>query len=177
MCTTLGPDWLQLHSMDGNICIRVCVWMCTHTHTRRHTHTVLHQRFIRLLTQTSPKSDLIGALKEHFLLQGIFPTQGSNPRLLHCKVDSLPTEPSRKSYHGVGCHCLLRLIVVRLANSQLHMYFKITFQKAWHWDFDWNCINFIQSFGKKLYPDNNNFPQQKHSLSLPLDGLSSMCFQ
>ena len=113
----------------------------------------------------------------HCPLQGIFLTQGSNARLLHCKVDSLPTEPSRKSYHGVGCHCLLRLIVVRLANSQLHIYFKITFQKAWHWDFDWNCINFIQSFGKKLYPDSNNFPQQKHSLSLPLDGLSSMCFQ
>ena len=26
----------------------------------------------------------------HFLLQGIFPTQGLNPRLLHWQVDSLP---------------------------------------------------------------------------------------
>ena len=26
----------------------------------------------------------------HFLLQGIFPIQGSNPRLLHWQVDSLP---------------------------------------------------------------------------------------
>ena len=26
----------------------------------------------------------------HFLLQGIFPTLGSNPDLLHCQVDSLP---------------------------------------------------------------------------------------
>ena len=26
----------------------------------------------------------------HFLLQGIFPTQGSNPHLLHWQVDSLP---------------------------------------------------------------------------------------
>ena len=26
----------------------------------------------------------------HFLLQGIFPTRGSNPRLLHGQVDSLP---------------------------------------------------------------------------------------
>jgi len=26
----------------------------------------------------------------HFLLQGIFPTQGSNLCLLHCQVDSLP---------------------------------------------------------------------------------------
>ena len=48
-----------------------CVCRCAHTythahaHTHTHTHTVLHQRFIRLLIQTSPKSDLIGALKEH----------------------------------------------------------------------------------------------------------------
>ena len=26
----------------------------------------------------------------HFLLQGIFPTQGLNPRLLYCQADSLP---------------------------------------------------------------------------------------
>ena len=32
----------------------------------------------------------------HFFLQGIFPTQGSNPGLLHCREDSLPAEPSRK---------------------------------------------------------------------------------
>ena len=29
----------------------------------------------------------------HFLLQEIFPTQWSNPWLLHCQVDSLSTEP------------------------------------------------------------------------------------
>ena len=29
----------------------------------------------------------------HFLLQGIFPTQASNPGLLHCQADSLPSEP------------------------------------------------------------------------------------
>ena len=35
----------------------------------------------------------------HFLLQGIFPTQGSNPhllRLLHWQADSLPTVPPEK---------------------------------------------------------------------------------
>ena len=32
----------------------------------------------------------------HFLLQGIFPTQGSNPGLLHWQVDSLPCDPPRK---------------------------------------------------------------------------------
>ena len=32
----------------------------------------------------------------HFLLQGIFPTQGSNPGVLHCRADSLPAEPPGK---------------------------------------------------------------------------------
>ena len=36
----------------------------------------------------------------HFLLQGIFQTQGSNPRLLHWQVDSLPL-----SHLGHWCVC------------------------------------------------------------------------
>ena len=32
----------------------------------------------------------------HFLLQEIFPTQGSNLSLLHWQADSLPLEPSAK---------------------------------------------------------------------------------
>ena len=32
----------------------------------------------------------------HSLLQGIVPTQGSNPGLLHWQVDSLPSEPPGK---------------------------------------------------------------------------------
>ena len=32
----------------------------------------------------------------HFLLQGIFPTQRSNPGLLHCKQLLLPSEPLGK---------------------------------------------------------------------------------
>ena len=35
----------------------------------------------------------------HFLLQGIFPTQGSNPRLLyllHCQACALPLAPPKK---------------------------------------------------------------------------------
>ena len=38
----------------------------------------------------------------HFLLQGIFPTQGSNPHLrclLHWQVDSLPLAPPGKPYN------------------------------------------------------------------------------
>ena len=33
-----------------------------------------------------------------FLLQGIFPTQGWNPGLLHCQEDSLPPEPPGKPH-------------------------------------------------------------------------------
>ena len=45
--------------------------------------------------QGKPKNINVGGLS---LLQWIFPTQGSNPGLLHCswQVDSLPTELSGK---------------------------------------------------------------------------------
>ena len=36
-----------------------------------------------------------------FLLQGIFPTQGSNPSLLHRQVGSLSAEPSRKPHKSL----------------------------------------------------------------------------
>ena len=32
----------------------------------------------------------------HFLLQGLFPTQGLNPGLLHWQADSLPSQPPGK---------------------------------------------------------------------------------
>ena len=38
----------------------------------------------------------------HFLLQGIFPTQGSNPGLLHCKQTLLLSEPPRKFHAKMG---------------------------------------------------------------------------
>ena len=50
----------------------------------------------------------IGSLS---LLQGIFPTQGANPGLLHLQVDSLPAEPQGKPKNtGVGSLSLLRCI-------------------------------------------------------------------
>ena len=43
------------------------------------------------------------------LLQGIFPTQGSNPGLLHCREDSLPAEPQGKSRNtGLGSLSLVQ---------------------------------------------------------------------
>ena len=44
------------------------------------------------------------------LFQGIFPTQGLNPGLPHCQVDSLPDEPQGKPKNtGVGSWFLLQL--------------------------------------------------------------------
>src|SRR5574337_1228739 len=40
----------------------------------------------------------------HFLLQGIFPTQGSNPGLLHCR-QTLTSEPPGKPLQPCCCCC------------------------------------------------------------------------
>ena len=37
----------------------------------------------------------------HFLLQGIFPTQGSNPGLPHCRQTLLPSEPPGKPRYKI----------------------------------------------------------------------------
>ena len=74
----------------------------THTHTHTHTHA-------RGTESGSAESDSLGpqglyrpwnslgqntGVQSLSLLQGIFPTQGSNPPAL--QVDSLPAEPQRK---------------------------------------------------------------------------------
>ena len=54
-------------------------------------------------TYSPPGSSVDGILQAgilewgcHVLLQGIFPTQGSNPDLPHCEADTLPSEPPGK---------------------------------------------------------------------------------
>ena len=53
----------------------------------------------RLLCPWDPpgKNTCVGS---HFLLQGIFLTQGSNPRLLHRQADSLPLSHLESPTHG-----------------------------------------------------------------------------
>ena len=48
----------------------------------------------------------------HLFLQGIFPTQGSNPGLLHSQVDSLPSEPPGKSQAGEGLNVTVGAFMV-----------------------------------------------------------------
>ena len=51
----------------------------------------------------------------HYLLQGIFPTQGSNLRLLHWQVDSLPL--SHPASHELDGRCLLAICLVIRENQ------------------------------------------------------------
>ena len=45
--------------------------------------------------QRKPKNPGVGC---HFLLQRLFPTQGSSPHLLHWQADSLPSKPPGKTH-------------------------------------------------------------------------------
>ena len=55
----------------------------------------------------------------HALLEGICPTQGSNPGLPHCRQILLPTEPPRKPKNtGVGSLSLLQRIFLTQKSNQ-----------------------------------------------------------
>ena len=59
------------------------------------------------------------------LLQGIFPTQGSNPGLPHCRQIPLPTEPSGKPKNtGVGSLSLLQGIFLTQESNQGLLHFR-----------------------------------------------------
>ena len=53
------------------------------------THSVLPSQAYSLVEETA-------------LLQGIFPTQGSNPGLPHCRQIFLPSEPPGKPKQKIG---------------------------------------------------------------------------
>ena len=74
------------------MCVYVCVCVCLFTHMLSHVWLICYP------TDHSPpgpsvhgdspgKNTRVGC---HSLLQGLFPTQRSNPGLLHWQVDSLP---------------------------------------------------------------------------------------
>ena len=72
-----------------------------HTHTHTHTHK---EKTIPLAPQS------IGLSRQEYwsiLLQGTFPTQGSNPHLfclLHWQAGSLPLAPPGKPSNSKGIH-------------------------------------------------------------------------
>ena len=81
----------------------------------------MHWKGWCLVTQSCPWNSLgqntgVGSLS---LRQGIFPTQGSNPGLLRCRLDSLPAEPPGKPKNtGVGSLSLLQRIFLRQESNQ-----------------------------------------------------------
>ena len=67
------------------------------------------------------------------LLQGIFPTQGSNRGLLHCRQNSLPAEPQGKPKNtGVSSLSLLqRIFPTKETNWGLLHYRQILYQLSY----------------------------------------------
>ena len=68
------------------------------------------------------------------LLQGIFPTRGSNPGLLHCRRILLPAKPQGKPKHtGVGSLSLLQGIFLTQESNQGFLdYRQILYQLSYH---------------------------------------------
>ena len=89
-----GVGWGSAPSLDSVCCFAHAA--CTLGHVRLF---VTHQAPLSM--EFPGKNTGVGG---HFLLQGIFPTQGSNSLLLHWQVDSLPRhhlgnpEQHRKSF-------------------------------------------------------------------------------
>ena len=65
----------------------------------------------------------------HFLLQGIFPTQGSNPSLLHLlhrQTDSLSLSHPASDRLYIPCRCeITQFVFPGLAHSTQHNLFKV----------------------------------------------------
>ena len=70
----------------------------------------------------------------HFLLQGIFPTQRSNPGLPHCRQILLPTEPPWKPKKtGVGSLSLLQRIFLTQESNQGLLHCKRILYQLSYW--------------------------------------------
>ena len=100
---SLGQTTGWVTKMCEQICVCVCVCVCVHTHSVMSNTWLPHRlQSARLLCpQNSPGKNTGAAC--HFLLQGIFQTQGLNLcllSLLHCQVISLaPVPPLRSPFN------------------------------------------------------------------------------
>ena len=72
-----GKSMLSFIYMVCLVCIYIYIYIYIHTHT--HTHTIQSTEF---WPEYTGQNNGVGSLS---LLQGIFPTQGSNPGLPHCR--------------------------------------------------------------------------------------------
>ena len=144
--------------------------VCVHAQSLNHVwlsvtpQTVAHQTPLSgtLLWDSPGKNTGVGC---HFLLQGIFPTQGSNPGLLHCRQSfDLWTAREAMEHSSWWKPACLLLNVVRLDtgclfwdNFGIHGYNPINPQILWRW-----CQGMWVSLGACL--DNNSDTQVLMSL-------------
>ena len=70
-----------------------CLTLCDLTD--HPVYGILQARILERLSRSLLKARILQWVS-YSLLQGIFPTQGLNPGLLHMQVDSLPAEPGGK---------------------------------------------------------------------------------
>ena len=80
-------DWLDLLAVQGPLESLL-------QHHSSKASILQHSAFF--MVQLSHPHMTTGKVGSHSLLQAIFPTQGSNPGLLHCQVDSLLSQPPGK---------------------------------------------------------------------------------
>ena len=100
----------------------------------------------------------------HLLLQGIFPTQGSNTSLLHCQVDSLPLSYLGSPYLAIE---------VKVLVAQSHLLFEPGVSSRLL--YPWNSSG--QEYWSGLpFPSREDFPDpgiEAGSLALQVDSLPS----
>ena len=83
------PYWVMFSSAEDTLCLRVCVLSHSDMCNSLPPHGLQPTRLL-CIWNFQARNTRVGC---HFLLQGIFRTQGSNPRLLHLlhwQEDSLP---------------------------------------------------------------------------------------
>ena len=79
-----------------------CSFACILSHFSRVYHFVAPWTAARQNPRASPgKNAGVGC---HALLQGVFPSQGLNPRLLHLQAGSLPAEPQGSPFFPSPCN-------------------------------------------------------------------------
>ena len=86
-------EWLMVNSVNQSLSVSCLIFI---SHSVMSNSLWPHWLYpARLLCPWNSlgKNTGVGC---HALLQGIFPTQGSNPDLLHLQADSLPSEPPGK---------------------------------------------------------------------------------
>ena len=98
------------------VCVHVCVYImyvCMYMYEVKESESENHSvvsNFLQPHVLCSPwnSPDQNTGVDSLSLLQGFFPTQGSNPDLPHCRADFLPAEPQGKPEFQSKSHKLPR---------------------------------------------------------------------